>query len=148
MGSYTSNLNQIVFCTKYRDKVLAAPHRKALIKYIWRTCENKKCRVYAINGVEDHMHLILTMPTTVCVADLVKTIKISSSLFIKQNRLFPGFVCWQGGYSHFTYANEAKRNLIRYVENQERHHASKGSRQEVIWMMRQSGIEFVEEEVE
>ncbi len=148
MSSFSCNLHQIVFATKYRDKVLSADNRDSLIKFMWRTCENKKCLVFAINGVEDHMHIVLKIHSTIAVADLVKTIKVSSTLFIKENKLFPGFISWQGGYGHFTYSNSAKNNLVRYVENQVKHHAKVESRKELIVLMKPRDIDFREEGVE
>ncbi len=57
MSTYTSSLIQIVFSTKYRDKTLTKENRDKLFRYIWGVLENKKCHLYRIGGVEDHIHI-------------------------------------------------------------------------------------------
>ena len=79
MSTYTQILYQIVFSTKYRKKVLIKEHREKLYKYIWGILKNKKCVLYQINGVEDHLHIATHVHPTVDVSSLVKDIKTASS---------------------------------------------------------------------
>jgi putative transposase len=60
--------------------------------------ENKKCHLYQINGVEDHIHILTHLHPSVALADLVKDIKLASTKFIKEKGLFPQFSGWQDGY--------------------------------------------------
>jgi putative transposase len=57
MSTHTQILYQIVFCTKDRDPSLHKETRATLYKYIWGVMEEKKCHLYRINGVEDHIHI-------------------------------------------------------------------------------------------
>jgi putative transposase len=123
MHTYTQILYQVVFTPKYRQPVLIKEHRRRLFDYIWGIMQKKRCKLYRINGVDDHIHLLFSLHPSVSLASLIKDIKLSSSLFIKENQLFPGFKNWQRGYSAFTYAIEAKPNLVNYIKNQEAHHA-------------------------
>jgi len=84
-----------VFSTKHREKCLSKGNRPELFKYIWGILENKKCHLYRINGVEDHIHIITHLHPTLALASLIKDIKIASSKHIKENRLFPNFSSWQ-----------------------------------------------------
>ena len=65
------------------------------------------------------MHLATHIHPTIAVSSLVKDIKVSSSISIKENNLFPGFNGWQEGYSAFTYSVKEKHSLVKYIENQE-----------------------------
>ena len=77
-------------------------------------------------------------------ANLVKDIKLGSTSFIKEKKIFPNFGGWQDGYSAFTYSIEAKDNLIEYVKNQEEHHKNKTFKEELIELLNEHGIEFYE----
>ena len=142
MSSYSNSLHQIVFSTKHREKVLTKENRQTLFKYMWAICTNKKCTPYAINGVDDHVHIVLRIHNSISVADLVKSLKVSASMFIKERNLFPEFKGWQTGYGNFTYSSDAKENLVRYVENQELHHMKKTSLEEIKEILIEEKIEF------
>ena len=144
MSTYTQILYQIVFSTKNRMPVMRKEKRDELFKYISGILENKKCHLYQLNGVEDHLHILTHLHPSVALSDLVKDIKIASSMFIKENNLFPGFTGWQVGYGAFTYSNEAKVRLIRYIKNQEEHHRKKNFREEYIGLLKEHDIPFEE----
>ncbi|MBV6440220.1 MAG: IS200/IS605 family transposase [Haliscomenobacteraceae bacterium CHB4] len=148
MSTYTQLLYQIVFSTKYRKPALDKENRPALFQYIWGLLDNKKCHLYRINGIEDHIHIVTHIHPTVALAFLVKDIKIASSGYIKENGLFPDFEDWQIGYGAFTYSIEAKKNLIEYVKNQEEHHRVKTYREELMELLREHKIKFDEKYLE
>ena len=142
MSTYLQVLYQLVFSTKYREKTLCAENRKELFKYICVILNNRNCHVYIVNGVSDHIHIITHLHPSIPLASLIKDIKILSSAYIKNRKLFPDFQGWQVGYGAFTYSSEAKKNLIQYVNNQEEHHRVKSSRQELIELLKKEGVEY------
>ena len=101
-----------------------------------------------MNGIEDHIHIVTSLHASVVLATLVKDIKLGSSSFVKEKALFQDFSGWQDGYAAFTYAMDAKDNLIEYVKNQEEHHTSKTFREELINLLREHGVEFDEKYLE
>ena len=144
MSTYTQILYQIVFSTKYRESTLTENNRDKLFKYIWGLLKNKKCHLYRINGVEDHLHIVTHLHPTVALSTLVKDIKVSSSLYIKDQNLFEKFTSWQEGYGAFTYSIKEKDRLIEYVKNQEAHHRTKTFKEEYIELLNEHKIEFDE----
>jgi REP element-mobilizing transposase RayT len=144
MSTYTQVLYQIVFSTKSREPSLDATNRKDLFKYIWGILKNKKCHLYQIGGVEDHLHIITHIHPSVALADLVKDIKLASTAYIKAQNIFPCFGGWQDGYGAFTYSIDAKDNLINYVKNQEEHHKRKTFIDEYRALLTEHKIEFDE----
>jgi putative transposase len=144
MSTYTQILYQIVFSTKYRERTLTKNNRDTLYKYIWGLLKNKKCHLYRINGVEDHIHIVTDLHPSVALSSLVKDIKVSSSLYIKEQNLFENFTSWQEGYGAFTYSMKEKDRLIEYVKNQEAHHNIKTFKDEYIELLTEHGIEFDE----
>ena len=148
MSTYTQITYQIVFCTKHRKKVLTSPNRNELFKFIWGVLKNKKCKLYRINGVEDNIHILTHLHPSVSLSDLVKDIKISSSIYIKEKNLFPDFKCWQPGYGAFTYGLKDRGRLIEYVKNQEEHHRVKTSKDELKCILSENEVVFEEQYLE
>ena len=115
-----------------------------MFKHICGLLKNKKCHLYRINGVEDHLHIVTHLHPSVSLSSLVKDIKVSSSLYIKEHNLFENFTNWQEGYGAFTYSIKEKDRLIEYVKNQESHHSIKTFKEEYIELLTEHGIEFDE----
>lgn len=145
MSTYTQILYQIVFSTKYREDTLLANRKIELYKFIWGVIKKKNCLLYQINGVEDHIHILLSLHPSIALASLVKDIKLSSSAFIHETNIFPEFNGWQDGYGAFTYAYNAKDKLIDYIKNQEEHHRHRSYREEFIELLKEHHVEFKEE---
>ncbi len=122
MSTYTQIIYQVVFSTKHRQMTLTADKRDDLYKYISGVLQNKKCHLYRIGGVEDHIHILFHLHPTVALSTLVKDIKMASSDYIKRNKIFLSFNGWQEGYGAFTYSIKEKDILIEYIKNQEAHH--------------------------
>ena len=148
MSTYTQILYQIVFSTKKRERTLIKDNRADLFRYMWGILENKKCHLYRINGVEDHLHIITHLHPTVALSNLIKDIKVASSIHIKKEGLFPNFNGWQDGYGAFTYSIKAKDHLIEYVKNQEEHHKKYTYQEELRALLIEHGIEFDEKYLE
>ena len=145
MKTYTQILYQIVFSTKYRERTLDKSDRQALFQFIWGVLKNKRCHLYRINGVEDHLHIVTHLHPSVSLANLVKDIKLASSAYIKETGLFPHFRGWQDGYGAFTYSIESKHNLIEYVKRQEEHHKKESPREELIRLLQEQQVDFKEQ---
>jgi len=144
MSTYTQILYQIVYSTKGRKPTMLKENRKELFKYIWGILKNKRCHLYRINGVADHLHIVTHLHPSIALANLVKDIKLASTDLIKDKKLFPDFSGWQEGYAAFTYSIDAKHNLIEYVKNQEQHHRKKTFKEELIELLQEHGIEYDE----
>ena len=140
--AYTQILYQIVFSPKRRRKVLIKENRKELYKYIWGILNKKKCHLYRINGIEDHIHILTHLHPTIALSDLVKGIKVASSLWIKENGIFPKFEGWQKSYGAFTYSFDRKDILINYIKNQEEHHKKVSSEEEFIKLLKEHNVDY------
>jgi putative transposase len=86
---------------------------------------------------------VLHFPS-VALSQLVKDIKLASSFYIKENKLFFGFDGWQEGYGAFTYSLKEKERLINYVKNQEEHHKKTSFRDEYMSLLNEFEIDFEE----
>ena len=144
MSTYTQILYQIIFSTKERKRVLLENKREELFKYIWGILNKKKCHLYRINGVEDHIHIFTHLHPSVSLADLIKDIKLASSKMIKHAQIFPSFTKWQIGYGAFTYSIHEKNNVIDYIKNQVNHHKTETFIDEYKRLLKEYKIEFDE----
>jgi putative transposase len=144
MSTYTQILYQIVFGTKNHGQTLSADKRDELFKYVSGILSNKKCHLYQINGVEDHIHIVTHLHPSIALSDLVKDIKLATTKLIKERNLFVNFNGWQDGYGAFTYSIDRKSVLIQYVKNQVEHHRVKTFREEYVDLLNEHGVEFDE----
>ncbi len=144
MSTYTQILYQIVFGTWKREKILDRSNREKLFGYIRGILNNKKCFVYQIGGVADHIHIVTHIHPSISLALLVKDVKLVTSHYIKENGIFQNFLGWQSGYGAFTYSFCDKNRLIQYVKNQEKHHSIKSFRKELIELFNEHGVEYDE----
>jgi len=142
MSTFTQIYYHITFSTKNRRPCLNMNNRADLFKYISGVLMNKKCHLYRINGVEDHLHIFTHLNPSVALADLIKDIKLSSSDWIKTQKIFPRFPGWQKGYGAFTAAERDKERIIAYVMNQEIHHRKKSFKEELRELLIDAGIQF------
>ncbi len=82
----------------------------------------RKCKLYRIGGVEDHVHIVVDIHPKIAVADLVQDIKSYSSQWMKKSSLFPEFEAWCEGYFAESKDPVSKESIIQYVKNQVEHH--------------------------
>lgn len=142
MTTYTDITYHIVFGTKHRVRALDKARRQDLYRFVWGILNKRDCHLYRIGGVEDHVHLLTSLHPTIALADLVKEIKTTSTLWIKGEQVFPFFEHWQDGYAAFTAAADARPNLIEYIKNQEAHHQSRPFVDELQSLVEAAGLEW------
>ena len=144
MSTYTQILYHIVFATKNRRRVLDKHRREDLFRYLWGIVKNHDCHLYRINGMADHVHVLTSLHPTIALADLVKDLKVASSVWIKEKRAFPEFESWQEGYGAFTHSLADKDRLIEYIKGQEEHHRSEEFLDEYRRFLQEAGMQLDE----
>ncbi len=142
--AYRQIFYQIVFGTKHRRPTINNEFEKELYKYIYGIIKNKKCKLYRINGIEDHIHIMSDLHPTICLSDYVKDIKVASSIWMKESGKFPAFEGWQDKYGAFTYSVREKDMIINYIKNQKEHHKKESFYDEFKRLLIENEIEFDE----
>jgi putative transposase len=143
-NTYTQLLFHVVFSTKNRERTLTDGKRDALYKYIWGIHDNLNCHLYRIGGVDDHVHILTGLPTTLAIAKYVQEIKAGSSHWLKSQADFPRFESWQDGYGAFTVSFRDKDSLIEYIKGQVEHHRRETFLDEYRRLLTENGIAFDE----
>jgi len=144
MASYRQILYQLTFHTKNSEKVLKNSGNDELFKYIWGVMKNKNCKLYRINGVEDHVHIVCDLHPSIAMANLVKDIKVASSKWIKEKGIYSNFSNWAESYGAFTLSIREKDTIVKYVMNQQEHHKKESFRDEFIRLLKENGVDFDE----
>lgn len=144
MGTYRQIFYQIVFGTKNRKATIAREAEEELYKYIWSIIKNKKCTLFRINGIEDHIHLMSDLHPSLSLSNYVKDIKIASSIWMKESGKSPAFEGWQEGYGAFTYSVREKDMIINYIKNQKEHHKTENFQDEFRRLLKENGVPFDE----
>jgi len=124
-ANFTQLYLHYVWATWDRLPLITPEIQRLVYTAIIKECEQLKCTVIAVGGIEDHIHLLTGFPTTISVSEVIKQIKGSSSHFIN-HEIKPGyFFKWQGSYGAFTVSYDAIDNVAHYIRNQAIHHQQK-----------------------
>jgi putative transposase len=140
MSSYRKHLYHIVFRTKDSLLTIRQDSVNELYAYITGIIKNKNSHLYRINGVENHLHILTDMDPSIRHIDFVKEIKVSSSIWMKNNNLFPAFKGWAVGYGSFTCSYRDLDGLIDYIKNQQEHHKKISFEEEYRKLLLEYGI--------
>src|SRR4030095_2704730 len=95
---------QAVFAVEGRQSLIAREHKIEIYKYMTTVIQNQKNKVMAINGMPDHVHLLIVLNPDIALSDLVQDVKSASSRLINDNRWVKGHFNWQKGYGAFSYS--------------------------------------------
>jgi REP element-mobilizing transposase RayT len=141
-NTYTKLYAHFVFTPKGRDSLLNEPIQEKVHKYIYGIINGKSCKPIAINGTDDHIHILVGFCPSLSIEDLVRDIKRSSSLYINANHLIMSKFSWQDGYGAFTVGYRELDNVYKYILNQKAHHKSGNFKVEYMGMLTDHGIDF------
>ncbi|MEN8815817.1 MAG: IS200/IS605 family transposase [Nonlabens sp.] len=115
----------IVFSTKQREPMITTQMQSSLYKMLWNKCIEIGCDPIMINGMEDHVHILMHANPLVSISKTLKDIKGSSSRWMNDNYEFLESFTWQRGYGLFTVSPEEVPKIASYIQNQKSHHANK-----------------------
>ncbi|PZX40761.1 REP element-mobilizing transposase RayT [Nonlabens dokdonensis] len=112
----------IIFSTKSRNHFISDTIEKKLYPFIWSVIQDNDCVPITINGMPDHVHVLLKMDSKVSLSDLMRFIKGKSSRFLSENYTFLDGFEWQRGYGAFSVSPKNVDKVIGYIKNQKQHH--------------------------
>jgi putative transposase len=140
-STYLSLHYHLVFGTKNREPSIAAPWRSRLHDYLGGTIAGLGGFPEGVGGVDDHVHLLIGLKATHCLADVLRELKKASSVWVHEEIGLRSFA-WQEGYAAFTVSATAREAVQKYIANQEEHHRVRSFREELIDMLDKAGIEY------
>ena len=131
--SHICLIYHIIWRTKYSQRTITEEYEKNLYAYIFGICKEKKCTLFRINSMPDHVHMCVEIHPSISVSDFMKVIKQESSRWMKEHReWFPYFNTWGNGYAAFSCSQKDRCNLVEYIKNQKAHHRTISFKDEYI----------------
>ena len=140
-STYLSLHYHLVFSTKDRTPLIEPSWRNRLHEYLGGTVEGLKGFPQGVGGMADHVHLLVGLKATYCLADFMRELKKAFSAWVHDEigmRLF----AWQEGYAAFTVSASARTVVRSYIASQEEHHRKKTFREELVEMLEKGGVEY------
>ena len=142
--TYTSINIHYVFSTKNREKLILPAIEERLWAYMGGIAKENLIVPLAIGGTNDHVHLLLRVPTTLSIAKTIQLIKGGSSNWV--HSAFPQLkeFSWQKGYGAFSVSISQLSRTINYIRNQKEHHRKRTFKEEYRALLKKNGIEYDE----
>src|SRR5438874_1401563 len=133
---------QSVFAVSNRQSLIKPEFKEELYKYITGIVRNHGQKLISINGMPDHLHILIGLRPAMALADLIQEIKADSTHFVNKRRLVHGRFSWQEGYGAFSYGHSQLDTIIRHIQNQEKHHQRRSFKDEYLSLLRKFDIAF------
>jgi putative transposase len=137
--SYAQNHLHVVFSTKERRKLIEKQVQPKLWSYLAGIARNHGFLVIANGGMEEHVHLLIQLPPVLALSKAVALLKVNSSKWMSEHGIK---FSWQEGYGAFSVSSSNIATVVRYIEDQERHHHKMTFEDEFIGLLKRHGIEF------
>ena len=122
--NYLQLFYHFIWSTRGREPSITPEREPVVYGYIRQRCGESRVLVHALDGMPDHVHLVCTLPTSLCIGDFLEMVKGASSHFANH---LPGgerWLHWQPGYGGLTVSKRDLPRVVAYVQGQKEHHRS------------------------
>jgi putative transposase len=143
-NTFTSLHFHIIFSTKQREPWIRPEFEERLWSYLGGIACKNDLKPLTIGGVEDHIHMLVGLPPTVCVSEALKGIKGASSGWIKQNLPRCRGFSWQDGYGAFSVSKSQLAEVEKYIRGQREHHRLRTFQEEYRAFLDKHDIQYEE----
>jgi len=148
MHSFVSCLMRCVFATRERRPVIEPKLQQRLWPYLGGIARENKMKALIVGGVEDHVHVLLSIPPTLAVAKSIQLLKGNSSKWIHDTFKEHWNFEWQEGYGAFSIGISGVEDTTNYIQGQGEHHRRMTFKDEVEVFLKKHGMEYVERDLE
>lgn len=143
-NTYTQVYVHFVFAVKYRRAVISSEWKEEMHRYITGIVQNNKHKMLAINSVSDHLHMLVGLHTEQSLSELMKQVKGDSSEFINKKKFTKVKFHWQLGYGAFSNSKSQIDKVVKYINNQEKHHSKKTFLEEYLELLNKYNVDYDE----
>lgn len=141
-NTYTQIHLQVVFAVKYRLALISSEWENRLYQYVTGVVRKLGHKLLVINGMPDHLHLLVGLKPDQALSDLMRIVKGESSEWINKMKFTKGVFRWQEGYGAFSYSKDDLPAICKYIENQKQHHTKVGFLDEYETLLNEFEIEY------
>jgi len=139
--TYCCSLFHCVFSTKERRKTIVPEIQDRLWAYVGGIAREHGMKALGVGGMDDHVHLLLSLPSSLPVANAMREIKSASSRWVHEVCELPGFE-WQEGYGAFSIGWAQVDATLRYIAGQREHHRKRDFQSEFLAFLKKHRIEY------
>ena len=143
-GTFSQIYIQVVFAVKSRHNMILPFFEEDIYKYISGIITAKQQKALAVNGMPDHLHVLVGLKPAMRISDLVRDMKNNSANFINDNKWLKNKFSWQEGYGAFSYSESNYGRVINYIKNQKHHHQKQNFRTEYHSFLKKFNVSFDE----
>jgi REP element-mobilizing transposase RayT len=142
--SYTNLLYHVVFSTKDRRPLITPEYETQLYDYIGGIVRSVGGISLALNGTEDHIHLLTKLRPDRALSDVLRDLKANATGWMHD--VFPSLknFSWQRGYGAFSVSQSNVEEVRNYIARQKHHHRKTSFRDEFIQFLQVNGVEYNE----
>ena len=140
--SYTKILIHYIFSTKNREKIMTIELQERLWAYMGGIAKGNNMKALAIGGIEDHVHLLISLPVTLSISKAIQLIKGGSSKWVHDTFQDYNKFNWQEGYGAFSVSISQIKNTIAYINRQKEHHLKESFQDEYISVLEEHVIDY------
>ena len=141
-NTYTQIHIQAIFSVLNRECLILPYWKAELYKYITGIIQKNNHKLLAINGMPDHIHIMLGLRPSQSISDLLQDIKGSSSKWINEKHFVPGKFSWQSGFGAFSYGRKDIQKILQYINEQKFHHKKRSFINEYMDILNEFGIKY------
>jgi putative transposase len=138
--TYISDLVHCVFSTKERRNLIRPEIQSDLWAFLGGIARKNGFKALIVGGTENHVHVLLSLPTQMPLAKAMQLIKGVSSHWMNENHA-KGFA-WQQGYGAFTVGISQKDDTIAYIQSQAEHHRKRSFEEEFVAFLKKHNVEY------
>jgi len=137
--TYAANFVHCVFSTKDRQGLIPETLQEKLHAYLLGIANNLGVTLMAVGGTTNHVHLLVSLPPVLPLAEVVQKLKANSSRWIGEHGI--SFE-WQKGYGAFSVSPSLLSAAQSYIRNQKQHHRRRTFEDEFLTLLKQSGVAY------
>ena len=145
--SKTISLFHVVFATKNREATLDMNKSEMLHRFIWMLLKEKKCYLYRVNSMPEHVHMFFDLHPSYSLSETVRDIKARSSNWMMSKKVSPIFKGWARGYYAASKSIENRDMVIDYVKNQQVHHVKHNFEDEIRELYKRNRLEWHDDDM-
>jgi REP element-mobilizing transposase RayT len=115
----------VICCIKNKEALLTKPVRTVLFAHIKKHAEENGIKVITVNGVEDHVHILLQMMPVQNLTQIMKSIRTESAEWINESKFMKPWFEWDDDFAALSVSPSSVKQVIDFIEKQEEHHKTK-----------------------
>jgi REP element-mobilizing transposase RayT len=142
--TYCQLLYHLVWSTKNRSPSIPSSFEERLHCYIGGAFKTKQCLPLQIGGMPDHVHVLVSIPPTILLSEIVRNVKVCTTKWMQQTDLINENFSWQEGYGAFSVSASNREGVTNYIQQQKEHHKKHNFKEEFLMLLGKHGIAFDE----